>query len=360
MPRTTAFEGRIEYLQILDQTGKIDKKIGIPKDLDNEKLVDMLRWMIFLRRFDEKALALQRTGRLGTYASLIGQEGAQVGAGFAMAKQDWLAPSFREQGLMMQRGVPGSKILAYWGGDERGSEYEEGVNSLPICVPIGSQLLHGVGMAMGFSRQEKTKDTAVLLCIGDGGTSEGDFHEACNFAAVFKAPAVFLIQNNQWAISVPRSHQSRAKTIAQKSLAYGVEGIQVDGNDVLAMYQATSDALALARKSGKPTIIEAFTYRMEDHTTADDASKYRSQEEVDSWKPKDPIIRFEKLLRRKKLVNDKLIAEMEEEAIKRVAKEVADREALGSPDPLNTFRYLYEEIPPHLKEQMAEMEESLS
>lgn len=357
MPRKVVFEAQIEHLQILDEKGRVDKDLGVPSGLDNDKLLEMYRWMLFFRRFDEKALALQRTGRLGTYASLIGQEAAQVGAGYAMKDGDWLVPSFREQGLMMVRGVPGSKIITYWNGDERGSQYDEGVNVLPICVPVGSQLLHGVGLAMAESLEGTSN--AVLACIGDGGTSEGDFHEACNFAGVYNAPAVILVQNNQWAISVPRHAQSAAPTLAQKAIAYGIHGIQVDGNDAMAMYEAVREALDRAREGGGPTLVEAFTYRIEDHTTADDASKYRPTEEVEEWKKKDPIHRLGLYLRDQGALTDEQIAKWEEEIAEEVAQQVADREALSKPDPLETFRHLYEEIPPHLQEQMEDMKSFL-
>lgn len=357
MPRKVVFKEQIHNIQILNPKGKVDSKLGVPADLDNDKLLDMYRWMMFFRRFDRKALALQRTGRLGTYPSLIGQEAVQCGAGFAMAENDWVVPSFREQGIMMVRGVPGSRILAYWGGDERGSVFPEGANALPICVPVGSQTLHGVGLAMSMAYQKK--DAAVLTFIGDGGTSEGDFHEGCNFAGVYNAPAVIMIQNNHWAISVPRHAQSKAGTLAQKAFAYGIPGVQVDGNDVMAMYQVTKQALDRARSGEGPTLIEAVTYRMEDHTTADDATKYRPPEELEEWRPKDPILRLETYLKAQDILNDEVQARLEEEVDAWVAKEVADRDAMAPPDPLETFRHLYETIPPHLEEQMAEMQENL-
>lgn len=357
MPNKVVFKEQIQNVQILSPNGKVDKKLGVPEGLDNDKLLELYRWMTFFRRFDRKALALQRTGRLGTYPSLIGQEAVQAGAGLAMQENDWIVPSFREQGVMMVRGVPGSKVLAYWGGDERGSEFDEGVNVLPICVPVGSQTLHGVGLAMAMQYQKK--DAAVLSFIGDGGTSEGDFHEGCNFAGVYNAPLVVLIQNNHWAISVPRHRQSVAPTLAQKAIAYGIPGIQVDGNDVMAVYKVVGDALAKARAGEGPTIVEAVTYRMEDHTTADDATKYRPPEELEEWKPKDPILRLDTYLRAQKVLDDALIEKIDKENEERVNKEVAAREAMPAPDPLETFRHLYEEMPPHLVQQMAEMQETL-
>ncbi|HAA53473.1 MAG TPA: pyruvate dehydrogenase (acetyl-transferring) E1 component subunit alpha [Myxococcales bacterium] len=358
MPRKVVFEGQIEHLQILDENGKVDPEIGVPEGLTNELLVEMYKEMLFFRRFDKKALALQRTGQLGTYASLIGQEAAQVGLGYAMNEKDWLVPSFRDQGLMMLRGVPGHKIITYWNGDERGSQYDEGVNCLPICVPVGSQLLHGAGLGKALSL--RGEDAACVVCVGDGGTSEGDFHEACNFAGVFDCPTVILIQNNQWAISVPRHRQSAAPTLAQKSIGYGLHGLQVDGNDVMAMYQAGKESLGRARKEKKATILEAFTYRMEDHTTADDASKYRPAEELELWSKRDPMRRLELYLREQGCFDDALLESMEKEVTARVAEQVAAREALEKPDPTDTFRYLYGEMPPHLVEQMEEMKESLS
>lgn len=357
MPRKVVFTGEIEHLQILDPAGKVDNKIGVPEGLDADKLLELYRWMVFFRRFDRKALALQRTGRLGTYPSLIGQEAVQAGAGLAMGPNDWLVPSFREQGIMMVRGVPGANILAFWGGDERGSCYDEGIKSLPVCVPVGSQTLHGVGMAMAFAYQKK--DAAVLTFIGDGGTSEGDFNEGCNFAGVYNAPVVIVIQNNHWAISVPRHRQSAAPTLAQKAIAFGIPGIQVDGNDVMAVYQVVRDALQRARRGEGPTLVEAVTYRMEDHTTADDASKYRAPEEVEAWKPKDPLTRLETYLRSKKALNDALQAHIDKEAEEKVAQEVAARDAMSAPDPLETFRHLYETMPPHLAKQLKEMQETL-
>ncbi|MCB9639547.1 MAG: pyruvate dehydrogenase (acetyl-transferring) E1 component subunit alpha [Myxococcales bacterium] len=358
MPRKVAFEAKIEHLQILDEKGKVDKSIGVPAGLDDNRLLEMYRWMLFFRRFDEKALALQRTGRLGTYASLIGQEATQIGAAYAMEEQDWLVPSFREQGIMMARGVPGSKIITYWNGDERGSMFDEGINSLPICVPVGSQLLHAVGMAMAFDKRKENR--VVLGFIGDGGTSEGDFHEACNFAGAFKAPAVIMIQNNQWAISVPRHKQTASPTLAQKSLAYGMPGLQFDGNDVMAAYQATKEALDHARSGKGPFLLEAVTFRMQDHTTADDATKYRDPSEVEAWRPRDPIARLDAYLRSKKKINDDQIKQWEEEIAVEVAKEVEDRENLPHPDPLDTFRQLYTgEMPRHLQTQMQDMKENL-
>jgi pyruvate dehydrogenase E1 component alpha subunit len=258
---------------------------------------------------------------------------------------------------MMVRGVPGAKIITYWNGDERGSVFDEGVNCLPICVPVGSQTCHAAGLAMAFAK--KKNNAVVLGFIGDGGTSEGDFHEGCNFAGAFQAPLVMMIQNNQWAISVPRHKQTASPTLAQKAIAYGMPALQFDGNDVMAAYQATKEALAHARSGKGPMMLEAVTFRMQDHTTADDATKYRDPAEVEAWKPRDPIKRLDTYLRGKKKLTDAMVAKMEEEIAVEVAKQVEDREALPAPDPLDTFRYVFGEIPQHLQEQMQDMKENL-
>ncbi len=357
MPVKTVFKGEIKYIQILDEKGKLDKKQGIPKGLTKEDLVKAYEWMVYMRLFDEKALLLQRTGRLGTYLCLTGQEAAQVGAGLALTEKDWLVPSFREHGLMMMKGVPGYRILAYWGGDERGSSFDKNIRSLPISVPVASQLTHAAGLAMATAY--KGEKAAVLACVGDGGTSEGDFHDSCNFAGVFKAPLVILIQNNQWAISVPRKKQTASETLAQKALAYGIRGVQVDGNDVLGVYSVVREALELAREKRVPTVVEAITYRMKDHSTADDAKKYRDPEEEKEWQKKDPITRLEKFLLSEGELDQNKIEEIHRRAKERVEEDVKARDAMGEPDPLDAFRHLYGEIPPHLKLEMEELKKYL-
>jgi pyruvate dehydrogenase E1 component alpha subunit len=245
--------------------------------------------MVLTREFDRKALKLQRTGRMGTYASMMGQEATICGSAFAMRKEDWLFPSFRYNGGMFIRGVTMTQVYQYFGGDERGSKFNKGVQVFPLCITVGEQPLHSVGFAMGLKLQKKKG--VVVSDVGDGGTSEGDFHEALNFAGVFKSPSVIICQNNKYAISVPVANQTAAQTIAQKAIAYGIYGIQVDGNDVFAMYKATQEAIARAEK-GMPTLIEADTFRMSDHTTSDDAKKYRAESKVKDWEKKDPILRL--------------------------------------------------------------------
>ena len=292
MPRTIAKDFRIEWLQILDEHGNCDPSLRPP--LTEQQIKKLYEELVFARTFDEKAFKLQREGRLGTYASILGQEAAQVGSAFALEPGDWMFPSFREPGASFVRGLPPRMILQYWVGDERGSKIPEGQNDFPITIPVGTQIPIGAGAAWG--AKLKGDKIAVLVYLGDGATSKGDFHEGLNLAGVFSLPVVFFCQNNQWAISVPLKRQTAAHTLAQRAIAYGFPGIQVDGNDVFAVYQATHEALERARAGGGPTFIEAVTYRIGDHTTADDASRYRNKETVEQWKKKDPIDRLKRHL----------------------------------------------------------------
>ncbi|MEK6867784.1 MAG: pyruvate dehydrogenase (acetyl-transferring) E1 component subunit alpha, partial [Nanoarchaeota archaeon] len=301
------------------------------------------------RAFDDDALKLQRQGRLGTYASVRGQEASQVGSAFALQKEDWLVPTFRENASCITRGMPMKCLFQYWGGDERGHAYTESMTTLPISIPISTQLLHGVGIAMAM--QFKGEKNVVLAHMGDGGTSEGDFHEALNFASVFNAPIVFLCQNNQWAISVPRKKQTAATTIAQKAIAYGFPGIQVDGNDIFAVYGTVSAALEKARSGGGPTLIECVTYRISDHTTADDAKRYRNQEEVDVWVKKDPIDRLKKYMLQQKMWDAKKEELLQQEAATLVSAHVRSYEEEPASDSKDMFAFTFASMTPQLLEQ---------
>ncbi|MCK6452645.1 MAG: pyruvate dehydrogenase (acetyl-transferring) E1 component subunit alpha [Alphaproteobacteria bacterium] len=254
------------------------------------ELVRLYRALVLTRSFDAKAVALQRTGRLGTFASSLGQEAVSVGAAAAMRPEDVFLPSFREQGGQLWRGVTPLELLLYWGGDERGSDFKAAREDFPVCVPVGSHAPHAVGVAMAFKlRREKR----VAVCVlGDGATSKGDVAEALNMAGVWKAPSVFVINNNRWAISVPVARQTAAATLAQKAVAAGIPGEQVDGNDVVAVRAVVERALARARAGDGPSLIEALTYRLGDHTTADDASRYRDDAEVSAHWPEEPIARL--------------------------------------------------------------------
>ena len=261
---------------------------------EHSMLCELYRAMVLTRTFDARAVALQRTGRLGTFASSLGQEAVMVGMGSAMKSEDVLLPSFREQGAQFLRGVSMLEVLLYWGGDERGSDFRLAREDFPICVPVGSHASHAAGVALAFKLRNEAR---VAVCsFGDGATSKGDVYEAMNFAGVHALPVVFVINNNQWAISVPRGNQSATRTLAQKAIACGFEGIQVDGNDVLAMHYVVSNALERARDGAGPMLIEALSYRLCDHTTADDASRYRDDAEVSRRWKEEPVVRLRNYL----------------------------------------------------------------
>jgi pyruvate dehydrogenase E1 component alpha subunit len=270
-------------LEILDLNGKVINKELEPK-LDKELLIKMYKTMTLGRVADIKALQYQRQGRMLTYAPNMGQEAAQVGTMAALEDRDWLSPGFRDLDSMLFKGVPLRQIFLYWYGNEWGSHFAEDQRILPFNIIIGSQVNHAAGLA--YASKILKKDEVALAVIGDGGTSHGEFYEGLNFAATYDAPLVVLIQNNQYAISTPRAKASRSKTLAQKSVAFGIEGIQVDGNDVLAMYVAMKEAAAHARSGKGPVLVEAVTYRMGPHTTSDDPSIYRTKEEEQefNWK----------------------------------------------------------------------------
>src|ERR687891_1865318 len=286
---TKVAEFAIEYTRFLNPSGR--PTAALPDYAkDAAALIPLYRAMVLTRRFDAKAIALQRTGRLGTFASSLGQEAVVVGLASAMRPEDVLLPSYRETGAQLYRGVSLDELLLYWGGDERGSDFAGPRHDFPVSVPVASQCLHavGVGYAMKLQREPRV---AVCVC-GDGATSNGAFYEAINCAGVWRVPAVFVINNNQWAISLPRSAQTAAGTLAQKAIAAGIPGIQVDGNDVIAVRDAVEQALARGRAGEGPSVVEALTYRLTDHTTADDASRYRDGDEVSGQWAQDPIARL--------------------------------------------------------------------
>jgi pyruvate dehydrogenase E1 component alpha subunit len=278
----------VTRLEVLDPLGNADKALLPPHSGD--EIRKMYEYLVLSRAFDERALSLQREGRIGTYPSILGQEASQVGSALAVAKGDWVFPSFREMGVHITLGYPIPLLFRYWAGDERGLRTPDTLNIFPVCVSVGTHLPHAVGAAL--AARIRGDRIAVAAYFGDGATSKGDFHEALNLAGVFGLPVVFICQNNQWSISLPVKQQTAAKTLAQKAWAYGFEGIQVDGNDVFAVYRATRNALEKARQGGGPTFIECLTYRLADHTTADDASRYRPASEVEEWRQRDPLLRL--------------------------------------------------------------------
>jgi pyruvate dehydrogenase E1 component alpha subunit len=347
---------RIEYLSILDQDGQVDK--SIEPQLPDELLIELYRAMLLGRRFDERMLILQRQGKLGTFAPIKGQE-AQVGVGAALNRDDWIVPSFREIPVEIWRGKPMENILLSYSGYNEGGRLPEGLNLLPVSVPVGSHMLHAVGI--GYAMKYRGQNTVVATFFGDGATSEGDFYEAMNFASVYQVPVIFVCQNNHWAISLPRSRQTHSKTLAQKALAFDMPGTQVDGNDVIAVYKAAREAAERARKGEGPSLIEMITYRLAMHTTADDPKRYRTDEEVKEWEKRDPITRFEKYLRDRGLLDEEKVRSIGEETNREIAEaerhwsEFVEKEV----DPMDMFEHAYAELTPALREQREELKRAL-
>lgn len=349
---------QVDYLSILDETGTVDEKLE--PDISGDFLLKMYKAMVLGRKFDERMLNLQRQGRIGTFAPITGQEASQIGAVVHLRQSDWLVPSFREALAEVWRGKPMESFLLYFAGYNEGVDIDESRNDLPMSIPVGSQTLHAVGLAWGI--RYRKKDDVAMTWFGDGATSEGDFHEAMNFAGVFKLPVIFVCQNNHWAISVPLSKQTRSKTLAQKALAYGFPGIQVDGNDILAVYSAAKEAVERARADEGPTMIECVTYRMMMHTTADDPKRYRSDEEVEGWRKKDPITRFEKYLIRKSILDSQKIESVDQE-IKDEIQQAVDKAEIKMKElgnPLDMFNHAYAQMPPHLQAQKAYLAKELA
>ena len=344
MPRI-ALEPRfqVEYLSIFDSDGNLDTALE-PKLADHE-LKSLYRSMLLGRRLDERMVRLQRQGRIGTFAPTKGQEAAQMGSIFTLRPTDWMVPSFRETAAMIWRGWPIEKLLLFFAGRLEGGQPAPSQHDLPITIPVATQLPHAVGLA--YAAQYRGDDVAVMAYFGDGATSEGDFHEAMNFAGVWHVPVIFVCQNNQWAISVPLKKQTHSRTIAQKALAYGLPGIQVDGNDVLAVYAAAREAVDRARAGDGPTLIECVTYRLGVHTTADDPTKYRSDAEVAMWEQKDPLTRFKSYLEKRNLLEEGLDQRVDEE----IAEAIRRFEATPPADPLVMFDHVYAELPPDLAAQ---------
>ncbi len=341
-------EREILFHQFIDEAGKVVTDLpDFARDAEN--LLPLYRAMMLTRSFDEKAIALQRTGRLGTYASSLGQEGVGVGIAAAMRDDDVLLPSFRDQSAMLWRGVSMSELLLYWGGDERGSDFAKARHDFPICVPVATQFPHAVGAAMAL--KSANSDAAAVVIGGDGATSKGDFYEAINAAGLWRLPVVFVINNNQWAISVPRSNQTAAKTLAQKAVAAGIEGIQVDGNDVVGVHHIVSQALERARRKEGPTLIEAVTYRLSDHTTADDASRYRRDEEVSPHWKKEPLRRLRNYLQTVDVLDHDSEEAMRSE-ISALVEDAATTYLETLPQKTTSmFDYLFATLPPVLQKQ---------
>jgi len=348
MPLETVYENSIQRLSILDEHGNFDEDLagGL---LGAEDVVGLYRHMTTCRQLDEIAFKLQRSGRMGTYPQNKGQEAAAAGTAFALEKRDWIVPCYRENAALFWHGLPMEYVLLHWMGDERGNQIPEGVNVLPLSIPIGTHMLHAVGIA--WAAKLRGEDTVSAAYFGDGATSEGDFHEAMNFASTLKVPTVFVCQNNRWAISVPIEKQMASETVAQKAFAYGMETVQVDGNDLFAVHKAMVDAVKRGREESKPTFIEAVTYRMGDHTTADDARRYREASEVESWAEKCPLKRLRMWMESRDVWDQGKQDALEEEAEKVVNAAVERAFGIEKPSTDDIFNHTFAEIPADLARQ---------
>jgi len=347
-----------KMFQVIDDDGNIINKKWFP-ELSDEHLLKAYWDMVFAREADLMTVNYQRQGRIYTYPPNYGQEAIAAGIGAVMREDDWLVPAFREMGAYLAKGATLTELFLYFMGHEDGSRFVKAKNFLPMAVPIASQLQHATGI--GYELKYNKKDEIVYAVVGDGGTSEGDFHEAVNIAGTWKVPVIFVVQNNQYGISTPTAVQTASDSIAIKAYAYGVKGLQVDGNDYFAMYSALKHAADHAIKGNGPVLIEAMTYRKGAHTTSDDPTKYRTKEEEDSWEVKDPLKRFKaylvntKKLKTTKKEEDKIITQYKKE-IDRHFVEAENYE----PYPLDdVFKYMYEDMPDDLLAQKMEHEKFL-
>ena len=348
IPVSTCASFQIEHLQYLDAEGKL-RAAAPPLAKDFEQLVALYRQMLFVRVFDAKSVALQRTGKLGTYASCLGHEAVHVGVGSALRPEDCFAPSYREYGAQFCRGVQAREVLMYWGGDERGNDYSGPRHDFAWCVPIATQCLHAAGAALAYKLRKEPR--AAVCCVGDGGSSKADFYGAINVTGAMTLPLVAVIINNQWAISVPRKAQTGAQTLAQKGIAAGLPCVQVDGNDLIAVRTAMDTALERARTGGGGTVIEAVTYRLSDHTTADDARRYRDDAEVKAAWAREPMKRLRAYLEAHKAWDEKKEEAWKAECAARVDAEVnAYLESKAQPVTA-MFDYTYAELPVDLARQ---------
>lgn len=339
--QTTA-QFTINYTRYLDEEGR---PVGdLPAFAGDPVLLQQLyRWMVLTRTFDLKAINLQRTGKMGTYAASLGQEAVAVAIGHTLNKEDVLIPAYREYGAQFQRGVKMVEILRFWGGMELGNCYQDCPQDFPIAVPIGTQPLHAAGVATAI-KYRKEKRAALSVC-GDGATSQGDFYEALNVAGAWHLPVVFVINNNQWAISIARKNQTNTETLAQKGIAAGIPSQQVDGNDIIAMCDVLDKALTRARSGKGPSVIEAITYRLHDHTTADDASRYRSPQEVEQAWHAEPIKRLRLYMERLACWDETQEARLTEECQAQVDAAVQEYFATSAEPVSAMFDYQYQDLP---------------
>ncbi len=339
--------------QVIDPAGQI---VGDLPDLSPERLVELYRWMVYGRMFSDRMVALQRQGRMGTFGPLTGQEASLVGLAAPLQTEDWLMGSYREVLSYFVKGVPPLAIMASFRG-RIGVKYPYEARCLPYQIILATQMLHGAGIAMGIKYEEKPH--VVVAVCGDGATSEGDFNETLNFASVFQAPLIIVVQNNGWAISVPRSAQTRADYIAHRGPGFGMPGHVVDGNDILAVYQVMNDCVERARAGEGPSLVELLTYRLGAHTTADDPTKYQPPEELEAWWAKEPLIRFRKFLMAREMLTEQADEQLREEIKAEIQADVETVEALPPQSPGEIFDLVYETPTPQLETQRAALLDSL-
>jgi pyruvate dehydrogenase E1 component alpha subunit len=345
-----------KVLQIIGLDGKYKEKEEPP--LSEEELLNLYRYMMLTRALDTRGMALQRQGRIGFYVPSHGEEAVQIGSSVPLEPQDWIVPAYREQGAALVRGIPLDQIVAQLYGNEEDTAHgrqmpnhfsSRAVNFVSTSSPVGTQIPIATGL--GWAARLQGDKVVALGYFGDGATSQGDFHVAMNFAGLHSANTVFVCKNNQWAISLPVANQTGTREIAIKAQAYGFEGIRVDGNDVLAVYKASKEAIDKARKGEGPTLIEALTYRMGPHTTSDDPTRYRDEAEVEKWRKRDPIVRFQRYLKAKGIWNEEMEVEIRQEAEAQVDRAVVRAEERGLPPPATLFDDVYAEMPLHIKEE---------
>ena len=345
----TAATFEIDYVQYLGEDGRLLREDLPEFARDPKALVALFKQMLLVRAFDTKAVALQRTGKLGTYASCLGHEAAHIGIGSAMQLDDVLAPSYREYGAQFVRGVKPREVLLYWGGDERGNHFSGPAHDYPWCVPIGTQCLHAAGAALAFKLRDEPR--VAVATVGDGGSSKSDTYAAINAAGAYGLPFILCIINNQWAISVPRKAQTGARTLAQKGLAGGLECVQVDGNDLIAVRAAMDHACKRARAGHGGSVLEFVTYRLSDHTTADDARRYRPDDEVKVAWTREPLLRLRTYLVGLGVWSEAEELAWREECNRRVDEEVDAYLAVPPPPVTDMFDHLYETLPLDLAAQ---------
>jgi pyruvate dehydrogenase E1 component alpha subunit len=332
--------------RVIDEEREVD-------DLTEEDLLDLYRQLVLLRTYDERSVVYHRQGRIGTYAIYWGHEALQVGSAFALADEDWIFPSYRESAIGLLRGMPAETILQWWRGHPSGWWNPADYNVASICVPIGTHVPHAAGLAWG--KRLRGESACALVYFGDGATSEGAFHEGANFAAVMRAPLVLLCNNNQWAISTPVEEQTKAETLADKAVGYGMPAIRVDGGDVLAVLEATREAVARARAGEGPTFVEALTYRAAPHATADDPRAYIDQQRVEEARANECVGRYEGYLRRRGVLTDEVVSEARAEAEAALRAGIEAAEAEPPADLSLVFDNAYAVPPPQLAADLAEL-----